>query len=839
MNGPSGPDALAAAHVRVREPAGTRELIGQASFGGSGADVVVPGVGEPVAFLVGWIEGEWRVKPVSGALRLNGEPVAGVRELRAGDGLALGEARVFVTEADAARLALEVDHLVGNATIPPLGYDAARERAADEEDLEIRAAGVSVAEPQAARVARRTRAPLGIAIAAALAFGAIFLLIASLEAVPLDVRPSEARVRAPGTLLAWRSGEMLFVLPGTHRVRAEHPEYHSAEQRIRVADGSVPTVRLRLAKLPGRLRVDTGGVAATVSINGAEVGRAPGVVEAPAGRNTITVRAARHLDHVAVLEVEGGGREQTLEVALQPAWGRLRILAEPAGAQIAVDGRAFGSVPRELELDAGVHRVRISAAGHKTWESSIVVRAGESQSLGPITLGAPDAVLAVRSRPAGAQVAVGGVYRGRTPLEVALAPGVTYDVAVTQPGYSSFTRSFFAASGERTAMEARLTPRLARLTVQGEPAGAEVLVDGRRRGTAPVTLEVSAGERQLEVRRSGFQPYSATVLAEVELPRTVEYRLLPSDRAQALLLTAPTLRAQGHELRLVAGGLLLMGAGRREQGRRPNEPVLRRVSLARPFYIGMHEVTNAQFRRFRREHRSGFIDQRTLDLDAQPVVRVSWDDAAAYCNWLSEREGLTPAYERSGDRFVLRQPVGNGFRLPTEAEWEFAARHVPPDRLRRYGWGDELPVPARAGNIAGAEAAGAVEAVLEGYRDDYVVSAPVGKFATSPLGLYDIDGNVSEWVNDHYSSFIDSGPVTDPLGPEQGQAHVVRGPSWRTGVATELRLAFRDMGSEANVATGFRIARYLDPAPGEEAAAQEDAPPNAPAQTPPPPGAVP
>jgi len=252
-----------------------------------------------------------------------------------------------------------------------------------------------------------------------------------------------------------------------------------------------------------------------------------------------------------------------------------------------------------------------------------------------------------------------------------------------------------------------------------------------------------------------------------------------------------------------------MGSERREQGRRPNE-IARQVTLKRPFYIGVYEVTNAQFRKFRAEHMSGYVAKHTLDLDKQPVSQVSWEDAAEYCNWLSGQEGLPPAYERQNGKLQLKRPATLGYRLPTEAEWEYAARRAGPDQMYRFTWGNAPPVPEGAGNFGGAEAARLVEVELPGYRDDYAVTAPVGKFSPNAFGLYDMAGNLSEWVNDFYLSFVDSSASTDPLGPEQSGRHVIRGANWKSTSVSELRLAWRDSADNPDQTIGFRIVRYAN-----------------------------
>ncbi len=101
---------------------------------------------------------------------------------------------------------------------------------------------------------------------------------------------------------------------------------------------------------------------------------------------------------------------------------------------------------------------------------------------------------------------------------------------------------------------------------------------------------------------------------------------------------------------------------------------------------------------FAPEHKSGLFGGVTLNSDNQPVVQVSWQDAVAYCNWLSQQDGLPPAYRTQGGELVAVTPMTTGYRLPSEAEWEWAARGGPAQH--RYPWGDALPVAPNSGNYA-------------------------------------------------------------------------------------------------------------------------------------------
>jgi formylglycine-generating enzyme required for sulfatase activity len=813
------------AQVRVREPIGDRTFGETPTIGGEGADIVVPGVGAGPAIQIDRRKGVWVTHPVNDArVRFDGRLLTGPRDLRRHDVLAIGEAQVIVTDVSRTLLRLDVCHLVGNATISSAATVSSMERGEGDEELLIQAPRVaSESDSAAAALARaatavkpKTPRPPRTRrfwiVTSAVTFVAIVLIgvISQLNSVALDVEPKDARVRVPGTWLSLHGGGRLLLLPGNHVVRAEHEGYVPAQVNLEVSRSVPASVRLRLEKLPGTLRIDTADVAAVVSVDGVESGRAPGVITMPPGTHTLTLRAPRHVDFIASVDIEGAGARQDFKAVLQPSWGTIQISAVPSGAHVTVDDVDHGVTPTVVDAPSGVRQIRISAPNLKTWESSVVLKSGEALNIGPITLGQPDAHLTLSSMPSGAEVTIGGTHRGRTPIEVDLPPGIQHELVVNSPGYATWTRPIFADVGKKISVDAKLEAVGAKVTVQGEPDDAQLFVDGVDKGRTPQSLELSSVEHRIEVRKEGWVTYTGTVTPAKGLDRTLQYRLVSEDRSLALSQTASTVYTQtGYMLRLIPSGTFSMGSERREQGRRPNEG-FRSVTLKRPVYFGVTEITNEQFRRFHPDHNSGFVDRHSVDLDDQPVTQVSWNDAAEYCNWLSERDNLPLAYEKKIDGYVLKRPVTIGYRLPTEAEWEYAARYAAPGQFRRFAWGNALPVTSDVGNIAGSETGNSLPASLPGYRDDYPVVAPVGKFKATPLGLHDMSGNVSEWNNDYYLSFVDSTPVTDPLGPDDGTRHVIRGANWKSAVATDLRLSARDAADGPSTTIGFRVVRYAE-----------------------------
>jgi hypothetical protein len=536
--------SIAYAQVRVREPLGERILGESVSVGGSESDIVVPGAARGGAFTINRHKGVWVAEPGErarksdeSAVRANGRLLTVPRDLRKGDTLAVGEAQVVVTDLSRTLLRLDIHHLAGNATVAPASTLATLLVGGDgDEDVEIHPLTtlritplVTAAPPdtpaEPARPRRWVFAGLAVAVLAA-----VSIVTTLLEPVVVDGVPGDAHLLTPGTLVAIHNPGRLLLLPGKHVIRAERDGYVAAAADVEVQSDSTSRVRLRLDKLPGKLNVDTGGVAATVSVDGVEIGHAPGVLSVPAGERTVMISAPRYVDYITNLTVEGAGERQNLKVTLQTSWGSLKVLSNPEGAHVSVDGVDGGTTPATIAAPSGVRRIQIATSGRKTWESSVVLKAGETLSVGPVTLGQPDAHLVLRSEPTGADATVAGTHLGRTPVEIDLPSGIAHQVILSAPGFKNWIQAVFAEPGRKLSVVARLQPILARVSVQGDPPGAEVFVDGVARGKAPQSLELAATDHRIEVRKEGFQTFKSVVTPEAGLDRTVQYRLAPVGR---------------------------------------------------------------------------------------------------------------------------------------------------------------------------------------------------------------------------------------------------------------------------------------------------------------------
>jgi formylglycine-generating enzyme required for sulfatase activity len=364
----------------------------------------------------------------------------------------------------------------------------------------------------------------------------------------------------------------------------------------------------------------------------------------------------------------------------------------------------------------------------------------------------------------------------------------------------------------------RLAPEYGNVYLTSRPADARLEVDGKDMGSATRRLRLTTVAHKLEISRPGYVTKTVTVTPRTGVAKRLTVRL--EREKPALVKANPDNKktAGGHVLRRVLLDKPVrfkLGASRREAGRRSNE-TLYDVELTRSFYIAATEVTNAQFQAFRRAHDSGRASGVPLGAPDQPVVSVSWDDAARYLNWLSVKDGLPPAFREEAGRMVPIRPIPHGYRMPTEAEWVYMARYEggrrAGDKPLKYGWGSSLPPPKGSGNFADRSASARLPVTIQGYTDGYAAAAPVGKFPANRAGIHDLSGNAAEWCYDYYDTYMGIGSRVrrDPTGPAKGRHHVVRGSSWRHGSITELRLSYRDYANQPRDDLGFRIARYAD-----------------------------
>lgn len=634
------------------------------------------------------------------------------------------------------------------------------------------------------------------------------LLFTLARAVRFEISPAPDSLNLVGGFgLAIGDGRLL--LPGDYSLSARRAGYQDLQAAFTVTDADQQTFRFDLKRLPGKLSLVSDPPSAEVFVDDNARGVTPlADLELATGSHRLLLRAPRYQAYEAEVIVEGGGVAQTVSAKLEPGWAPVSIASSPAGAEILVDGAVVGRTPQTIEVGAGNHELNLKLAGYQTWRDHFTVRASQPLKLADARLVAASGNLRITSEPVGAAVTVDGDFRGPTPLSLALGPGRTHQLRFSAPGYQPAERNIELGAEQSQDLRITLEPILGAVVLAIEPADAQVRIDGRALDAGTTRLQLTAIPHRVEVAKAGFTTQSTTVTPRQGLEQRVEVKLASDAEVQAARMPARAESKSGLKFVLIKPGAFTMGTERGTQGRQANE-AQRKVRLTRPFYLATTEVSNSQFRQFDSRHSSGIHLRNTLDNLGQPTARVSWEDAARYCNWLSAQDGLPVAYVEDGASFKLAQPVNTGYRLPSEAEWEWAARFASGDALR-YPWGASMPPPEKSGNFGDRSAEGQVPQTLSDYDDGFPVASPVGSFAASALGLFDVGGNVAEWVHDHYTGVPSLGgaEIADPFGPETGDDRVVRGSSWAHGTLIQLRLAYRDFSNGGREDVGFRVARY-------------------------------
>ena len=640
---------------------------------------------------------------------------------------------------------------------------------------------------------------------------AFLLTSRSLQVVVQSESPADVSVSG----LAIPFGDRYLLRPGSYAITAEAEGYHPLTTEVEVDDSDSQRAELVLRPLPGLGSVQSDPPGARVIVDGEHLGNTPlADLALEAGERQILIEAERYLPAEQNYPVTGRQLAQQLVVALEPAWAEVSIASEPADAQILVDGEPVGTSPAVLEILQGEHQVMLERTGYASWQQDLSVIAGQPQDLGTVALQPAAGILQLASRPSGANVTLDGEFQGQTPLEIAITPGRNHRLAVFKPGYRRHSETVqleAAASDSRTVT---LRAQLGEVRFNISPAEAVIRVNGKPVGKGSQVLSLPAVAHRIEIALDGFATVKRSITPRPGLEQLVEVSLQTEAQARAARIKPEITTALGQTLLLFnpadsPTADFTMGASRREPGRRANE-VLHPVALRRSFYLQTTEVTNAQFRLFESAHNSGQIEGNSLNRDHQPAVQVSWQQAASFCNWLSKREGLPPFYRETNGIITGYNRSATGYRLPSEAEWAWAARSRG-ETLLKFPWGDNFPPNTAVENYADSSSAFVTGRVLSGYKDGHVVSAPVASFPASNRGLYDLGGNVAEWVHDVYTIPSANGTLqTDPLGGQNGDNYVIRGASWSHSRISELRLSYRDYGQAGRDDVGFRIARYAE-----------------------------
>ncbi|MCE9611643.1 MAG: SUMF1/EgtB/PvdO family nonheme iron enzyme [Chthoniobacter sp.] len=517
--------------------------------------------------------------------------------------------------------------------------------------------------------------------------------------------------------------------------------------------------------------------------------------------------------------------------------GGVLIETEPPGAMVVLDGRMKRAPAQFAELPVGRHSAHVMLTGYKPVDTAFEIRAATEAHPAKVRLAQARGAAALASRPVGAafELRQGEVVvkSGTTPATLADLAAGAYQVRMRLDGRER-TAELEIKRGETAPVEMEFAT--GRIAVTSTPPGAEIFADGRAVGTAPVELALAEGAHDISARYRSWPEQKRSVQADHQQAAEAAFEFAGGSVKITSSPGGATVFAKGeeqgrtpllledlepgrvnYEIRLEGfknlevsgdvqpGGQTFIPA-RFVQRAGPTRGQPWENSLGMKFapvgevLVGIWPVRVRDFEAFcsgtaRAQPVADFPQTAT-----HPAVRIHWEDATSFCDWLTARELA-----------VGRLETSQRYRLPTDKEWSAAAGlpdeggETPEQRdgkTRDFPWGKQWPPPAGTGNFAdGPSKRGGV---IAGYRDGFPQTSPVGSFAANRAGLFDMTGNVWQWCADSYK------------GGTTG-AHdwgVLRGGSWGTAAPAELRSSYRNVvdRSERDVIFGFRCV--LDPGPG-------------------------
>lgn len=302
---------------------------------------------------------------------------------------------------------------------------------------------------------------------------------------------------------------------------------------------------------------------ADVYLDGRLQGRTPLTLSVNPGRHEVEFRLAGYQSYRVTVNPKPGERVQVFaQLVPEVRQGTLAVTSNPSGAEVYLDGALRGRTPLSLSLPEGRYGVELRLAGYEPYRATVQVRRGETTRLDVRLTPLPrTGTLLLETSPAGAEAYVNGTLRGRTPLRLALDEG-TYRVELRAPGYEPYQATVRVERGRETRLAATLRPiRTGELVLEARPEGAEVYLDGRLAGRAPLRVSLEAGLHEVRVLAPGYAEYRAQVEVRPAETLRLYVELVPVRAVLELYLNVEArVFLDGEEVGLAKGGYLRLEA---------------------------------------------------------------------------------------------------------------------------------------------------------------------------------------------------------------------------------------------------------------------------------------
>lgn len=500
-----------------------------------------------------------------------------------------------------------------------------------------------------------------------------------------------------------------------------------------------------------------------------------------------------HLTYKSDFEIEKYTEELLIPVILKKIDKSLQISSNPNNAKVLLNNIELGVTPITINLDKSNNEIILKKQGYKDKKIKYSVD-NNSRSEIKYSLDEDENLISLSTVPTSASVFLDDEYVGITPIKFTNPnKGV---IKIKKYGYLDNIINF---SSQSNAINSILKKDMAEVQFDTNVT-SKIYLNGNYIGSTPLKTDIQKIKHSIRYEALGYRSIKETfepLNDNLQIYKT----LLTNKQASLIDSKENSTNSIGSKLILMNPGSITMGSPKRESRRDINE-IERRVNISKHFFISKNLITHSEFKNYKKSTKASNL----------PINNISWIDAAKFCNWLSKKEGLEQFYIIKNDILIYYNTKSNGYRLPTEAEWEYAAKSNNPmqgDLI--YSWGSDRQITKLVGNIADQSTEGILTNFVADYDDGFVERSPVGSFRSNQNGLNDITGNLSEWVNDFYETkIIDPSKIfTDYIGPTVGTTHVIKGSNHYSSTSLQLGLSYRTYGNGPNELVGFRVARWI------------------------------
>ena len=603
--------------------------------------------------------------------------------------------------------------------------------------------------------------------------------------------------------MAFLLGRRVVLLGSSTKLNVSAPGFHLFETQVD-RDLNVRNIQIELVPKPG---IVTFSVLADsqvfLQIGGQEqVSAFPYTVELNSGEHEVLVTGPDINPLRQTVMVDGYGEAQEFELVPDASTSTVAISTQPSTATILVNGEYLATGIYEGRLPIGDHSLTLEADGYFSQSIPVSVSPRQSIDLGLVVLKPYPAQVTLKSTPSDASIVVNGEYVESTPAEISVDSLEEIEIVIQKPNYHPHTLKRTFEPGEVYSQLFVMSLRTVRVDITATP-NAAIWINDKLRGRTPQAFDLAPND-VVEAIEPGFARQTSRIESVGPEHRSLHFNLV--EEKQDTFNKAPQDVTIQETITLRKIPPLAYKVQIPSDLSRSDESQERSIELTRAYYLSTHEIRLKEFQRF--DVNTEF-DESTQDY---PITNVSWRDAARFCNWLSEQEGLETVYKfRDGGVDIDADALG--YRLPTEAEWEAAAQFDTQNEqlIGVFPWGNNDVPASGSENYSGRESSRDLHPFLENHVDNHSTLAPVGSYRRNANGFYDLGGNAAEWVQDFYES-ESSGrneSLLDPLGPSVGIDRLVKGASYRTHKIDELYVNGRTVIGFKDEKVGFRVARWL------------------------------